>query len=379
MSLRLRQIFEPLNIAAYLAWAVIAFSLWTSDERTSLVPEPFFLPVAVSLHLAFLVCFLACQGRDITPTHRLPQALSLAQLLIGLLLTAMVRYSVTPVLMVIATAQLVAAFRPPQLLAILGLANVLLFAIAAWIWKADQPILFAVSYLSFQLFAGMMTSYALRAERISLELAQANAALLATRSLLAESARDSERLRLSRELHDVTGHKLTALKLNLAALARDPALREVEAVPRCAQLADELLADIRGVVRQMRVDEGLDLRRAIEALAAPFPRPVLRLELADDARVDGLGQAEAVLRTVQEALTNSARHSQAETLWVVLRRDDTGLALDIRDDGRGGSELQFGNGLSGMRERLQSLGGDLQVEQPATGGLRLLATLPAAP
>ena len=378
MNPRLRSLlFEPLNIAAYIAWAVIAISLWQSEgARTGVVPDAWFLPVAFTLHLGFLACFLACQGRENAASARIPQLLALAQLLLGLALTSMQRYSVTPVLMVIATAQLVAVFTPRQLFVILGLGNVGAYCIARFLWQGDQPLLFTLSYLSFQLFAGMMTWYALKSERASLELAQANADLLATRSLLTESARDSERLRLSRELHDVAGHKLTALKLNLAALARDPALQSVAAVPLCAQLADELLADIRGVVEQMRADEGLDLRRAIEALAAPFPRPALRLELGADARVADLGQAEVVLRTVQEALTNCVRHSNAANLWVVLRRDGAMLALDIRDDGRGNGPLRFGNGLSGMRERLRAQGGELQVERPDTGGLRLLATLP---
>lgn len=381
MNIRLRSmLFEPLNIAAYIAWAVIAISLWQSEgARTGIVPDAWFLPVAFSLHLGFMACFLACQGREPNASVRLPQVLAVAQLAIGLALTSMQRYSVTPVLMVIATAQLVAVFSPRHLLLILGLGNLGAYLIARFIWHGDQPFLFMLSYLSFQLFAGMMTWYALKAERSSLELAQANADLLATRSLLTESARDSERLRLSRELHDVAGHKLTALKLNLAALSRDPLLEANATVPLCAQLADELLADIRGVVEKMRADEGLDLRRAIEALALPFPRPVLRLELSPEARVADLGQAETLLRTVQEALTNCARHSSAETLWVVLRREGRDLALDIRDDGRGVGALRFGNGLAGMRERLRAGGGDLRVERPQTGGLRLLATLPASP
>src|SRR5260221_93829 len=77
-------------------------------------------------------------------------------------------YSVTPVLMVIATAQLVALFTPRQLLLILGPANLGAYCIARFLWLGDQPLLFTLSYLSFQLFAGMMTWYALKSERTSL-------------------------------------------------------------------------------------------------------------------------------------------------------------------------------------------------------------------
>ncbi|MEL2266475.1 histidine kinase, partial [Klebsiella pneumoniae] len=80
------------------------------------------------------------------------------------------------------------------------------------------------------------------------DLARVNADLLATRALLADSARDAERLRLARELHDVAGHKLTAMRLNLRALAADPVLAGREGLVLAEQLSGELLADIRQVV-----------------------------------------------------------------------------------------------------------------------------------
>ena len=264
---------------------------------------------------------------------------------------------------------------------ILAAVNVALLWLLMRYWGHGlaDALIYLLSFASFQAFATLVMGMTVRAEHDRDELARVNVDLLATRSLLAESVRDSERLRLSRELHDIAGHKLTALKLNLSALARDPRWRDEQAVALCAQLADELLADIRGVVQQLRLHDGIALRELLQALAAPFPRPRVHLELADDARVADLGQAEVVLRTVQEALTNTARHSNAENLWIVLRQDSGTLALDIRDDGRGQGELVFGNGLSGMRERWQSLGGALRARRGEHGGVQLSATLPEPP
>jgi len=213
---------------------------------------------------------------------------------------------------------------------------------------------------------------------MSERLRAANADLLATRGLLAESARDAERLRVARELHDIAGHKLTALKLNLAVLVRDERLADLPQPRLCERLADELLVDLRRLVERMREDDGLDLRTALNALAAPFPRPRAHIEIAGDARVTTLAQAETVLRAVQEALTNSARHSQAQNLWIVLRREADRLLLDIRDDGRGSGEPVPGNGLAGMRERFDEAGGGLRIERLDTGAVHLLAWLPAA-
>jgi len=196
-------------------------------------------------------------------------------------------------------------------------------------------------------------------------------------AISAASARDAERLHIARELHDVAGHKLTALKLNLVAQGRASGRDDTGGLDLCARLVDELLGDIRSVVARMRHDEGLDLRAALAAMAAPFPCPRTHLEIDRDARAATLAQAEALLRMAQEALTNAARHSQARNLWLVLRRDGDRLQLDIRDDGRGTGELRPGNGLSGMRERLEAAGGGLALERTGTGGVHLMAWVPA--
>ncbi|WP_026802551.1 sensor histidine kinase [Arenimonas oryziterrae] len=375
MLKHLRPLIDPMNIAAYLAWVAIGLEVWMSSPKsTGLLPAAVLWPTMVAAHAAVLALFLF--GQLGTWTLAMRRGLVWAQMLIALVMIASARYTAVPVLLIIAMAQN-AQLYPARPLALLFVAvNAVIYALLRGLWQSSSPVLFLIINASFQLFAMMTSWYAVTAERSRDALLAANADLVATRSLLAESVRDSERLRLSRELHDIAGHKLTALKLNLAALARDPRLADHEPVALCAQLADELLADIRGVVQQMRLHDGMDLRSALVALAAPFPKPQVHLELAPDARVADLAQAEAVLRSVQEALTNAARHGNADHIWIVLRRDEDRIALDIRDDGRGSGALEFGNGLSGMRERLEAIGGRLQVERNAAGGVQLLATLP---
>lgn len=375
MWTRLRPLFDPMNLAAYLAWLAIGMEIWSSTPRgTGLLPEPGLWPAVVGLHALVLLLFLACQFLE--PREATRRWLVWAQVAIALLMIASARYTSVPVLLIIAMAQNAQLYSPRWLAAIFLGVNTTTYLIFRFTWQASAPGLFLAINSSFQLFAMMTSWYAVTAERSRDALVAANADLLATRSLLAESVRDSERLRLSRELHDIVGHKLTALKLNLAALARDPRSEPLPAIALCAQLSDELLADIRSVVQQMRLHDGLDLREAIEALAAPFPRPRAHVLLAADALVADVAQAEALLRSVQEALTNSAKHGTADNIWIVLRRQADRLELDIRDDGRGSGALLLGNGLSGMRERLEAIGGDLQVQRNAAGGVQLLATLP---
>jgi signal transduction histidine kinase len=290
------------------------------------------------------------------------------------------RAGTVPILLVVAFAQLAQLLPARALALVFAGVNLGLYFVFREAWGMSSPALGTMLHASFQLFAMVTAWYAVTAERSRDALAAANAELLATRTLLAESVRDSERLRLSRELHDVAGHGLTALKLNLRALQRQPALANDAQLALCARLADELLSDIRGLVQQMRLHDGVELGELVQRLAAPFPKPRLHLELEDGLRVPSLEQAEAVLRTVQEALTNAARHGGADNLWLHMRREGGQLRLDIRDDGRGaGGELRFGNGLTGMRERLQAIGGGVEAEGGAQRGVRLSAWLPLAP
>ena len=279
-------------------------------------------------------------------------------------------------LLVVFAAQLPPRFSTRSMLAILALADgVLALIMKQYVsWGDVGSIL--LGYGSFQAFAAIIVSYARRTEGARDELLLINAELLATRRLLTESARSEERLRLSRELHDVMGHKLTALKLQLRLLARDAPDGLSNAVQDCTRLSDELLNDVRGVVSALRTDDGIDLHAALAALVPAVQRPTIHLDLAADVRVPGIEQAQALLRCAQEGLTNALRHSDAEHVALRLQRSGNGVSLSIEDDGSACGPPLWGNGLNGMRERLQALGGVLDVAVNGGHGLRVNAWLP---
>ncbi len=366
-------------IAALITWLAVFLAVSASKMSADLVPIDAALlrPLVIGSLLLFLTLLVTCAVRANEAPSTWRSIASLLEILAALLVCAISRSNVGPILMIIVMAELAAQLPWRRLMLVFVLVNLAVFAIHAQRWGMLHAAIGGLSYAGFQLFAIMMTTYARRAEGIGAELQQVNAHLLATRTLLAESARDQERLRISRELHDVAGHKLTAMKLHLLALARDPRLRDVPEVGTCAQLADELLGDIREVVRQMRAHDGMSLRAAIEQIAQAMPRPLAHIDIEDNASVGNALQAEALLRAVQEAITNSARHGAAENIWIVLRRNGDRIELDVRDDGRGSGEVRFGNGLSGMRERIEALGGALQPEAAVGRGFALHAWIPA--
>jgi two-component system sensor histidine kinase DesK len=181
-----------------------------------------------------------------------------------------------------------------------------------------------------------------------------------------EQLRYGERLELARELHDLMGHHLTALNLQLqlgqALLAREQSEGAAAQLEKARGVAELLLADVRQAVSAQRAERRIDLSSALQLLANSIDTPVITLGL-DDAVVNNLPprQAHALLRSVQEAVTNCVRHARARHLHVQLQRSDGELVVRIEDDGEGQAKLQPGNGLTGMNERLQELGGSAQV------------------
>lgn len=324
---------------------------------------------------AFLLLFVV--HARLPTRHGLRAIAAVLQALLALAVAALEpRTGTAPVLLVVLVAQLAEHWPPRFVVALALLANVGLYAVLRHS-GFSQPLLVVLLYGGFQAFAALTAHYARSTALARDELARVNADLLATRALLADSARDAERLRLARELHDVAGHKLTAMRLNLRALAADPTLAGREGLHTAEQLSGELLTDIRQVVQSMRDDRGLDLDTALHALAAPFPRPRLQLQIGEGVRVTDPRMAETVLRLVQEALTNAARHGDADTVWLTMSEEDSQLRIDIRDDGQRAERIREGNGIAGMRERLADVHGRLELARTEHGGMHLIARLPA--
>lgn len=366
MNARLKSLLAPLNLAGLMAWGAIGWELAAGNPGPSAwigaaVPKSALL----GLHGLFMLLFL-WPGKT--------RALVIGQLAAALALMLLTRNFSLPILLIIVVAQIVQLWPARTAIGLIVAINLLVYGIYAFAWRAGSPMIMTLMYMSFQAFAAITSWYAVSAERTRDEMAAVNAELLGTRSLLDASVRDSERLRISRELHDVAGHKLTALKLNLKVLQRNPQIPPSAELQLSAELADELLQDIRAVVQQLRLHDGLPLHEALSALAAPFPRLELDLRLdAESARIS-VPEAEAVLRCVQEALTNAAKHSTAQRLTVMLKRDGALWRLDIRDDGDKSPEVRGGGGLRGMQERFESLGG--MLDWSAVPGMPLKATWP---
>jgi len=237
-----------------------------------------------------------------------------------------------------------------------------------------------ISLLGSQVFAAGTVLIARRELEARKALVRANAELRATRALLAESCRAEERTRIARELHDVLGHDLTALGLQLE-VAKNllPEGKGHDHVARAQEVTSRLLHDVRDVVTQMKKIEGADLARALHALVSHVPDVAVHLDVQEPVALDDAVRAQCVLRCVQEIVTNTLKHAGARNLWICVRPTGDGIALEARDDGvRAPSSVRPGNGLAGMRDRVAELGGVLKVESDPARAFVVSAWLPIA-
>jgi len=238
--------------------------------------------------------------------------------------------------------------------------------------------LIIASCAGFQLFAVFAAQLARSEMAARDELARANTELRGTQALLNERALVNERLRIARELHDVMGHTLTTLTIHLDVASRLTTGPAVEHLNYARNASAELLDQVRAVVSRVRNTEPTQLRSALEALAAGA-RSALRVELQipADLVVCDPDQAEVIIRCVQEVITNAIRHAQARLLTITIRSGISGITIAACDDGRGGA-FAPGNGLSGMRERFEALGGRLSVSSGNGRGFAIEGMLPVA-
>lgn len=193
-----------------------------------------------------------------------------------------------------------------------------------------------------------------------------------------------ERNRLSRELHDTIGHMLTSMIMGMESLRASMAPgEEKNKLETLLSLARGGFDDIRKHIHELKTEQtDLPLPLLLEDVIHAFSdqtKVEISWKLSGDPYLVSRQSKLTFMRCLQEALTNAVRHGQADLIMVTLSFDKEWIRLRIEDNGRGQEQLQPGFGLSGMKERLEALRGELQVRSHALDGTVVVCTLPNSP
>lgn len=333
--------------------------------------------VWLACFLAFGVAFTWTAWREPAQRATARQLTSLtAQTVAALVMIRLVCSGQEGGLLVIVAAQLGWVLPLPRAVLWVAAQAVIMGVLLALGWSTTTTMMLMTTYLGFQVLALVSCFLTAREVTAHAALQDAHRDLRATRELLAQTSRLAERERISRDLHDTLGHHLTALSLTLEAashMTSGPALTQVH---RAQGVTRRLLTDVRTTVGTLRDDETVRLTDALAALLDAVAQPRIHLRVPSDLAIDDPLCAQTVLRCVQEIITNTIRHAQAANLWIDLVPSDGHLQLSARDDGRGVGAIHPGRGLTGMRERLDLIGGRLDLHSAPAEGFALRASIP---
>lgn len=350
-------------IAAVFTWlSVFGIVLyWLPNANDSIKANAWLI---ISLFIMYIGLFGAIVLQIVNSERRQAFFIVLAlQLLTAYALMLLVPLSFLPILSIIWVAILPHVFSLKNSLLITLLVVITWFALYQWRWEEQNVILTALLYSTFHLFSVFMNYETVKSEKAAQEALRLNQELKAAQLLLAESSRQNERTRIARDLHDLLGHHLTALSINLQVAQH---LTEGEAhkkVSQCHSLAKLLLSDVREAVSSIRSSDSVQFEALIDATNDLFPSLSINKQIGFQFSLEQLDIAQALLNCTQELVTNAVKHGRANNVWLTLKQDIGTIVFEFYDDGQGPSDWQEGNGIKGMRERIALVGGTLAIDR----------------
>ena len=225
-----------------------------------------------------------------------------------------------------------------------------LIALESWIFQLSP--FFWIPALVFSALIGSVVVQQMRGKRL-------NQALVMAQDEVAHMAQIAERERIARDLHDILGHTLSViiLKSELASRlsATDPA-RATDEIRDVERIARDALAQVRAAVRGYR---SAGIASEVKSARETLETAGIQVETQIETPPLSPAQEGVIALALREAVTNVVRHAQATFCRLTLRRDGAYCELEIQDNGLGGA-AEEGSGLIGMRQRVETLGGNLE-------------------
>jgi two-component system sensor histidine kinase DesK len=339
-----------INLVWLFVWAILARHSFTDVILPTLLSVPVFVylhlcvyfyggPNNVRLRYVAAIFFLAYGLAPFNPS-------SLAYLIFGFF---MIAYLVTVRMSIVVTVVSIGGF-------------------VLQLWWLGAPVEAIMSTLVPAVTLGIIAIFTAYAHKHQIQLRRSQDEILRLATL-------AERERIGRDLHDLLGHTLSVVALK-SELARKLIDRDIDAaraeIAEVERVARDSLAQVRNAVSGIR---STALSAELLAATALLEAQGLKVK-CETENVKLPHDRETVLAlSLREAATNVRRHSNATGVTIRVRKEDAAVVVEVADDGRGG-RIVPGNGLNGMRERLDTVGGSLNLWPNPAGGTLLRASVP---
>ena len=344
-----------LHFSGFITWSVICYlSLVNLNFGSEFVLK---LSGFIVFYLSF--AWIVLSDKDINSL--LNKVLLGVEIIIVLSLVYSDKYRLAAILFVLIATQLPSMFTRKQSISLM-----FVMTSAHFIISYDDGVISSffqvIIYFMLQMFGFSAIETIQREEKAKEELAIINQELLATRFMLKTTSQKQERLRISRDLHDVIGHQLTALSLNLEVAKHKVSEEFKPLLEDNLQLAKTLLTDVRQVVKEMRDQEQFDLVSSLESLINQLPN--CQLKVISSADINSLQLKQQLMFCLQEGVSNALRHGKANLFTFTSEKTDNNLMIELADNGsanKASSNTNFGSGLAGMKERLIDFAGEVEL------------------
>lgn len=365
------------GMIGYLAWAIVCYLTLNTQATNTVAGQVLMLATVLGLLLYIIGFYFTTRTQTLKKHDLLSRQVSIIIQFIAVIIIRLLTDSSVVVILSVAMVALLPIYfsRLTSLLGMIGLISID-YLFNAWIWILDDAIVWTALGGAFHLFAFRMSQRVIQEQEARNQIATLNRELIATQALLEQSTKQSERLRISRDLHDGLGHHLTALILKLQYLTYTTTGETKEQITTAHLLAKELLQDVRTTVHEMREKAYIGFFDALDALIAQVPNLEIKTDIDRHIALVDVPIIEALFRTIQEAITNTLRHAEATELTIRLINNEGVLELTISDNGQKSPSIIEGNGLSGMKERVEAVSGN--IDWWVKNGFNIAVTIPCA-
>ncbi|PCI72352.1 MAG: hypothetical protein COB38_04315 [Gammaproteobacteria bacterium] len=371
---------KPIKISlnewgAIITWMTVFIITLMAMDRSSWEVKIGLYPV-ISLFIIYLICLLFVINESIgIRNKKLRTSLFVLQLLAAFLINFYISFGFLPILTII-WASILPSFVSFRNSFIITSLVVILWNSLDWLLWQDSNIIYSgLLYFTFHLFAVSMTINAVSAEKSKEKAEKLNKELESIQFLLGEASRQNERTRIARDLHDLLGHHLTALLINLQVAEHTTEGDAKENIVKCHSLAKLLMSDVREAVESIRDNQSLNFENMLDKMIESVPSLKFTVDIKYEFELDDIEMAKQLLSCIQETITNCLKHANATQINIVIAKNKELLTLEIEDNGLCEKRLNVGHGLTGITERIQLLNGTVDFNTN-TGSLKTQISIP---